>query len=72
VSEVQVKKTPDLIEAILAQLKLGKSVRSVCVETGISTRQLWHWMASDDDLTRRFMQAKEIGVYSRINEMHKS
>jgi hypothetical protein len=66
----QVKKTPDLIDSILTQLEGGKSVRAVCVGLGISNRQLWHWMANDDDLTRRFLRAKEIGVYKRIEELN--
>lgn len=62
-------KTPELVEAILAGISLGKSARAMCVETGVSQRVLWNWLAGDEDLMRQYMRAKELCVDAYAEEI---
>ncbi len=55
-------KNPELLNAICAGISLGKSARAMCVETGISQRVLWNWLASDAELMRQYLIAKELCV----------
>lgn len=55
-------KTPELLDAIFAGISLGKSARAMCVEVGISQRVLWNWLASDEELVRQYLRAKELCV----------
>jgi hypothetical protein len=62
-------KTPELLEAILAGISLGKSARTMCVEVGISQRVLWNWLASDHELMRNYLRAKELCVDAYAEEI---
>jgi hypothetical protein len=62
-------KTPALLDAILAGISLGKSARAMCVEVGISQRVLWNWLASDQELMRHYLRAKELCVDAYAEEI---
>jgi hypothetical protein len=60
-------KTPELLNTIFEGIAKGISVRALCVETGIKQRQLWSWIAGDEELMRRYLRAKE-GCIDRLAE----
>ena len=62
-------KTPEVLEAILAGISIGKSARTMCVEVGISQRVLWNWLASDQELMRNYLRAKELCVDAYAEEI---
>lgn len=62
-------KTPELLDAICAGISLGKSARTMCVEAGISQRVLWNWLASDDELMRQYLRAKELCIDAYAEEI---
>lgn len=62
-------KTPELLEAICAGISLGKSARAMCIEAGISQRVLWNWLASDAELMKQYLRAKELGVDAYAEEI---
>ncbi len=62
-------KTPELLNAIFAGISLGKSVRAMCVEVGISQRVLWNWLANDEELMRQYLRAKELCVDAYAEEI---
>ena len=62
-------KTPELLEAICAGISLGKSARAMCVEAGISQRVLWNWLASDTELMKQYLRAKELCVDAYAEEI---
>ncbi|MDN5752325.1 MAG: hypothetical protein L0H15_03460 [Nitrosospira sp.] len=62
-------KTPELLDAICAGISLGKSARAMCVETGISQRVLWNWLASDAELMRQYLLAKELCIDAYAEEI---
>src|SRR3954470_17335472 len=61
-------KTPELADAIFAGISLGKSARAMCIEVGISQRVLWNWLASDGELMRQYLRAKELCVDAYAEE----
>jgi hypothetical protein len=62
-------KTPEILEAILAGISIGKSARTMCVEVGISQRVLWNWLANDQELMRNYLRAKELCVDAYAEEI---
>ena len=62
-------KTPELLNAIFAGISLGRSARAMCVEVGISQRVLWNWLASDEELMRQYLRAKELCVDAYAEEI---
>jgi len=52
------RKTPELIERILAGIAEGKSTRAVCNEVGIGQRTVWDWLASDREFSQQYARAK--------------
>jgi hypothetical protein len=62
-------KTPERLEAIFAGISLGRSARSMCVEVGISQRVLWNWLASDEQLMRQYLRAKELCIDAYAEEI---
>jgi hypothetical protein len=62
-------KTPELLDAIFAGISLGKSARAMCIEVGISQRVLWNWLASDEELMRQYLRAKELCVDAYAEEI---
>jgi hypothetical protein len=62
-------KTPEILEAILAGISLGKSARTMCIEVGISQRVLWNWLANDQELLRNYLRAKELCVDAYAEEI---
>jgi hypothetical protein len=62
-------KTPELLDRIFAGISLGKSARAMCMEVGISQRVLWNWLASDDELMRQYLRAKELCVDAYAEEI---
>jgi hypothetical protein len=62
-------KTPELLDAICAGISLGKSARAMCVEVGISQRVLWNWLASDAELMRQYLRAKELCIDAYAEEI---
>ena len=62
-------KTPELLDAIFAGISLGKSARAMCIEVGISQRVLWNWLASDEELMRQYLHAKELCVDAYAEEI---
>jgi hypothetical protein len=68
----QVTKTPDIWDALFAGLKSGKSTREMCVELSVTQRAVWGWLANDEDLLRKYLNAKEKAVYARIEEMKRA
>lgn len=52
------RKTPELIERILAGIADGKSTRAVCNEVGIGQRTVWDWLASDREFSQQYARAK--------------
>jgi hypothetical protein len=63
------RKTPELLEAIFAGISLGRSARAMCVEVGISQRVLWNWLASDEQLMRQYLRAKELCIDAYAEEI---
>ena len=62
-------KTPEVLDAILAGISLGKSARTMCIEVGISQRVLWNWLANDQELMRNYLRAKELCVDAYAEEI---
>jgi hypothetical protein len=62
-------RTPELLDAIFAGISLGKSARAMCIEVGISQRVLWNWLASDEELMRQYLRAKELCVDAYAEEI---
>jgi hypothetical protein len=62
-------KTPELLETIFAGISLGRSARAMCVEVGISQRVLWNWLASDEQLMRQYLRAKELCIDAYAEEI---
>jgi hypothetical protein len=62
-------KTPELLDSVFAGISLGKSARAMCVEVGISQRVLWNWLASNEDLMRQYLRAKELCVDAYAEEI---
>lgn len=62
-------KTRELVDAICTGISLGKSARAMCVETGISQRVLWNWLASDAALMQQYLRAKELCVDAYAEEI---
>ncbi|SCY26399.1 hypothetical protein SAMN05216420_10438 [Nitrosospira sp. Nl5] len=62
-------KTPELLDAICAGISLGKSARTMCIEAGISQRVLWNWLASDAELMRQYLRAKELCIDAYAEEI---
>lgn len=62
-------KTPELLNTICAGISLGKSARAMCIETGISQRVLWNWLAGDAELMRQYLVAKELCVDAYAEEI---
>lgn len=62
-------RTTELVDAIFAGISLGKSARAMCVEVGISQRVLWNWLASDAELMRQYLRAKELCVDAYAEEI---
>lgn len=56
------KKTPGLIDRICEGLAIGKSSRAMCLEVGISQPSLWKWLDEDEEFSKRYARAKELGV----------
>ncbi|SFU75292.1 hypothetical protein [Nitrosospira multiformis] len=52
------RKTPELIERILAGIADGKSTRAVCNEVGIGQRTVWDWLAADREFSQQYARAK--------------
>lgn len=52
------RKTPELIERILAGIADGKSTRAVCNEVGVGQRTVWDWLASDCEFSQQYARAK--------------
>jgi len=61
--------SPELLEAICAELSLGQSVRAACVGAGISQRVLWDWLASDAELMRQYLRARELCIDAYAEEI---
>lgn len=62
-------KTRELVDAICTGISLGKSARAMCVETGISQRVLWNWLANDAALMQQYLRAKELCVDAYAEEI---
>ena len=62
-------KTRELVDVICTGISLGKSARAMCVETGISQRVLWNWLASDTELMQQYLRAKEFCVDAYAEEI---
>ncbi|KIO48202.1 hypothetical protein [Nitrosospira sp. NpAV] len=62
-------KTRELVDAICTGISLGKSARTMCVETGISQRVLWNWLANDAALMQQYLHAKELCVDAYAEEI---
>lgn len=62
-------KTRELVDAICTGISLGKSARAMCVETGISQRVLWNWLASDEALMQQYLRAKEFCIDAYAEEI---
>jgi hypothetical protein len=52
------RKTPELIERILAGIADGKSTRAVCNEVGVGQRTVWDWLAADREFSQQYAHAK--------------
>lgn len=59
----------ELVDAICGGISLGRSVRAMCAETGVSQRVLWNWLAGDAGLMRQYQRAKELGVDAYAEEI---
>ncbi len=57
------------LDMLLAGISLGKSVRKMCAQTGISQRTLWNWLAADEELMRQYQRAKELCVDAYAEEI---
>lgn len=62
-------KARELVDAICTGIALGKPARAMCVETGVSQRVLWDWLASDTELMRQYLRAKEFCVDAYAEEI---
>ncbi len=51
------KKTPERVDAILADLERGATIRSACAAAGVGETTLATWRASDPELAERMEQA---------------
>jgi hypothetical protein len=63
------EKARDVLDVICAGISLGKSTRAMCIETGISQRSLWNWLASSEELMEQYLRAKELGVDAYAEEI---
>jgi hypothetical protein len=52
------RKTPELIDRILAGIADGRSTRAMCNEVGIGQRTVWDWLASDREFSQQYARAK--------------
>lgn len=43
------KKTPELIERLCELIAQGKSARAACIEVEIDQKQLWRWLADENE-----------------------
>lgn len=59
----------ELLDTVLAGISQGRSARKMCVETGISQRALWNWLAADEEIMRRYQRAKELCVDAYAEEI---
>ena len=69
VKESATPRMRDLLDTLLAGISLGKSVRKMCAQTGISQRALWNWLAADEELMRQYQRAKELCVDAYAEEI---
>jgi hypothetical protein len=63
------EKARAVLDVICAGISLGKSTRAMCIETGISQRSLWNWLASSEELMEQYLRAKELGVDAYAEEI---
>lgn len=63
------EKARAVLDVICAGISLGKSTRAMCIETGISQRSLWNWLASSGELMEQYLRAKELGVDAYAEEI---
>lgn len=54
------RKTPELVERILAGIIEGKSTRAMCKEVGIGQRTVWDWLAADGEFSQQYARAKQL------------
>lgn len=55
------KRTDALIDAIIAGVSRGQPLTIVCRDNGIDPSQIYKWMEGDDELSRRFACARDLG-----------
>ncbi|OJY13158.1 MAG: hypothetical protein BGO99_09090 [Nitrosospira sp. 56-18] len=58
-----------MLDRICAGISLGKSTRAMCIETGISQRLLWSWLAGSAEFMEQYLRAKELCVDAYAEEI---
>ena len=55
------KKTQTICDAICEGIATGKSSRAMCIELEISQPTLWKWLNEDEEFSKQYARAKELG-----------
>lgn len=56
----------EIVEKLLEELRNGKSMRDICADKKMPSREtVRQWAAGDDDLALAIMRAREVGWYDR-------
>lgn len=59
----------DVIEELLAALREGKSMRTICKDKRMpDAATVWRWAKGDDELASNILRAREIGYHARAEQ----
>lgn len=62
--------TPELAEVICIRLSEGESLRSICSDEGLPSKQaVLRWLARNEEFRAQYVRAKELGAEAIAEEM---
>ena len=64
---------PEIIDSICEQLESGASLRSICAQDGMPSRQtVWRWSKGDDETAQRIRDAWELGFLTEGERIYEA
>lgn len=62
-------KTAELVDALLTRLMTGETLRSICRDAAMPSREtVFRWIRSDTEFRDQYAEAREIGLDSMFDE----
>lgn len=64
---------PEIVDLICEQLESGSSLRSICAQEGMPSRQtVWRWSKGDDETAQRIRDAWELGYLTEGERIYEA